>query len=45
MCVAASVNMLSSPSKKTLSLILINLDLAAALTVQGGSEGQISSYR
>lgn len=32
MCLAASVNMLSSPSKKTLSLILINLDLAAALT-------------
>lgn len=45
MCVAGRVNMLSSPSEKTLSLILTNLDLAVALTVQGGSEGQISSCR
>lgn len=41
----ATLNVLSSSNEKALSLILINLDLAVALTLQGGSKGQISSCR
>lgn len=36
MCIAARVNVRPSSSKKMLSLVLINLGLAVALTLQGG---------